>query len=43
MTRRKRQVMGVHAPAPRPTWQVAALVALAIAVPLGLAMQAIWG
>jgi hypothetical protein len=43
MRRNKTTVMDVHAPAARPSWQVAALLALAVAVPAGVVIELLAG
>ncbi|MFD1511231.1 hypothetical protein [Lacimonas salitolerans] len=42
MARQRKTVMGVQAAPARVTWQAAALVALAVALPAGLVIEVIW-
>ena len=35
--------MGIRAPRARPTWQLAALSGLVVAIPCGCLIQMVWG
>ncbi|WP_256474239.1 hypothetical protein [Lutimaribacter degradans] len=43
MRKTESTVMGVYAPAARLSWQGAAMLALAVAVPAGVAIELVWG